>query len=303
MSLNSVLGKKAHGGTHEQVRGSSSILPALLLFGHSVVSGSCPTLCNPMDCSMPRSSIHHLLEFTQTHVHWTDDAVQPSHSLYPPSAPSLNVSQHQGLFQQVSSSNWVAKVLELSFSISPSNEYSGLISLRIDWLDLLAVQGTLKSLLQHRSSEASIVWCSAFFMVQLSHRIWLLENYSFDYMNICWQVLQGIFLTQGSNWGLLHCRQILYCLSHQGSLLCAYWMDLLLTLLPLVDALGQPSQVALLISTLSASPSSIYPVTPSAFLSSYFLGNVMRRSESIPSNCFPCTYISIHLHSLFPSSE
>ena len=85
-------------------------------------------------------------------------------------------------------------------------------------------------------------------------------------MDVCWQVLQGIFLIQGSNWGLLHYRQILYCLSHQGSLLCVYWMDLLLTLLSLVDALGQPSQVPLLISTLSASPSSIYPVTPFGYL-------------------------------------
>ena len=81
----------------------------------------------------------------------------------------FNFSQHQGLFQWVSSSHQVAKVLELQFSISPSNEYSGLISFRIDWSDLLAVQGTLKSLLHHCSSKASILWWSAFFIVHLSH--------------------------------------------------------------------------------------------------------------------------------------
>ena len=86
-----------------------------------------------------------------------------------PSPPALNLSQHPGLFQWVSLSHHVAQVLEPQFTISPSNEYSGLISFRIDWFDLLAVQETLKSLLQHHSSEASILWPSAFFMVQLSH--------------------------------------------------------------------------------------------------------------------------------------
>ena len=81
------------------------------------------------------------------------------------------------------------KYWSFSFSISPSNEYSGLISFRMDWLDLLAVQGTLKSLLQHHSSKASILWHSAFFIVQLSYPywLWLLENHSFDYMDLCWQ--------------------------------------------------------------------------------------------------------------------
>ena len=105
------------------------------------------------------------------------------------------------------------KYWNFSFSINPSNEYSGLISFRMDWLDLLAVQGTLKSLLQHHSLKASILWCSSFYMIQLTsvHHYW--KNY--------WSGLPfpspGIFLTQGSNLGLLHCRQILYCLSHQGS--------------------------------------------------------------------------------------
>ena len=122
-----------------------------------------------MDCSMPGLPVHHQLpEFTQTHDHWVSDAIQPSHLLSSPS-PAFNLAQHQGLFQWVSSSHQVAKVLEFSFSSSPSNEYSGLTSFRMDWLDLLAVQWTLKSFLQHHSSKASILWQSAFFTVQLSH--------------------------------------------------------------------------------------------------------------------------------------
>ena len=124
-----------------------------------------------MDCSTPGFPVHHqLLELAQTHVHWVTDAIQPSHPLSSPSPPAFNLSQHQGLFKWVSSSHQVAKVLE--FQLHPdslSNEYSGLISSRIDWLDLLAVQGTPKSLLQHHSSKASILWHSAFFTVQLSH--------------------------------------------------------------------------------------------------------------------------------------
>ena len=128
---------------------------------------SCLTLCNPMDCSMTGFPVHHQLpEFTQTHVHWVGDAIQPFHPLSSPSS-AFNLSQHQGLFKWVSSSHQVAKVL--SVNISPSNEHSGLISFRMDWLDLLAVQGTLKSLLHHHSSKASILQHSAFFVVQLSH--------------------------------------------------------------------------------------------------------------------------------------
>ena len=124
-----------------------------------------------MDCSTPGLPVHHQLpEFTQTHVHQVgDDAIQPSHPLPSPSSPAFNLSQHQGLCQWVNSLHQLAKVLELSFSISPSNEYLGLISFRIDWFDLLAVQGALKSLLQHHILKASIFWCSAFFIVQLSH--------------------------------------------------------------------------------------------------------------------------------------
>ena len=123
-----------------------------------------------MNLSTPDLPVHHQLpETTQTHVHWVGYAIQPSHPLSSSSPPAFNLSQHQGLFKWVSSLHQVAKGLSFSFSISPSNEYSGLISLRMDWLDLLAVQGTLKSLFQHHSSKASILPCSAFFIVQLSH--------------------------------------------------------------------------------------------------------------------------------------
>ena len=129
------------------------------------VAQSCPTLCDPMNYSTPGLPVHHNLpESTQTHVHWVSDAIQPSHLLSLLS-PALNLSQHQGLFQRVSSSHQVAKYWSFSLSLSPSNEHS----FRMDWLDLLAVQGTLKSLLQHRSSKASILQRSAFFIVQLSH--------------------------------------------------------------------------------------------------------------------------------------
>ena len=136
----------------------------------SSVAQSCPTLCDPMDCSTSGLPVHHqLLEPTQTQVHRVGDAIQPSHRLLSPSPPTFSLSQHQGLFKWVSSSHQVAKVLGFHFSISPSNEYSGLISFRTDWLDLLAVQGTLKSLLQCHSSKTSILRCSAFLIVQLSH--------------------------------------------------------------------------------------------------------------------------------------
>ena len=109
------------------------------------------------------------------------DAIQPSHSLLFPSPPTFNLSQHQGLFQWVSSLHQVAKVLEFQLSISPSNEYSGLISFRIDWLDLLAIQEALKSILQHHSSKASILEYSAFFMVELAQPYMTTkENLNFD---------------------------------------------------------------------------------------------------------------------------
>ena len=155
------------------------------------VTQSYLTLYDLMDCSMPDFSVHHQLpELTQTHVHQVSDAIQPSHSLSSPSPLALSLSQHEGLFKWISwghiqieseglekkrysnesaiSMRW-PKYWSFSFSISPSNEYSGLISFRIHWFHLLAVQGTLKSLLQHHSSKASILWGSAFFIVQLSN--------------------------------------------------------------------------------------------------------------------------------------
>ena len=118
----------------------------------------------------PGLPVHHQLpEFTQTHVHWVGNAILTSHPLSSLSPPTFNFSQHQSLFQWVRSSIRWLKHWSFSLNISPSDEYSGLISFRMDWLDLLAVQETLKSLLQHHSSKASILWRSAFFIVQLSH--------------------------------------------------------------------------------------------------------------------------------------
>ena len=123
-----------------------------------------------MNCSTLGLPAHHqLLEFTQTHIHRVSDANQPSHPLLTPSPPAPNLSQHQNLFQWVNSLHEAAKYWSCSFSIIPSKEHPGLISFRMDWLDLLAVQGTFKSLLQHHSSKAPILWLSAFFTVQLSH--------------------------------------------------------------------------------------------------------------------------------------
>ena len=123
-----------------------------------------------MDCSTPGLHVHRQLQqFTQTNVHWVDDAIQPSHPLSSPSPPALNLSQHQVFSNEsVLCIRW-PKYWSFSFNISPSNEHPGLISFRMDWLDLLAVQGILKSLLQHYSSKASILWHPAFFIVQLSH--------------------------------------------------------------------------------------------------------------------------------------
>ena len=137
----------------------------------SSVTQSYSTFCDPTDCSVPGLPVHYQLpEFIQTHVHWDGDAIQPSHSLSSPSPPTFNLSLHQGLFKWVSSTYQVGKVLEFQLQHQSFQWYSGLISFRIDWLDLLAVQGSLKSLLQHHSSKPSILWCSPFFIVQLSHQ-------------------------------------------------------------------------------------------------------------------------------------
>ena len=121
-----------------------------------------------MNCSTPGLPVHYQLpEFTQTHVHRVGDAIQLSHPLSSPSPPAPNPSQHQS-FPMSQLFAWGGqRIGSFSFSISPSNEHPGLISFRMDWLDLLAVQGILRSLLQHHSSKASMLRCSAFFTVQL----------------------------------------------------------------------------------------------------------------------------------------
>ena len=136
----------------------------------SSVTQSCLTFCDLMDCSTPGLPVHHQPpEPTQTHVHWVGDAINHLilHRpllLLPSIFPSIRVFSNESALHI----RW-PKYWSFSFRISPTNEHSGLISFRMDWLDLLAVQGTLKSLLQHHSSKASILWCPAFFRVQLSH--------------------------------------------------------------------------------------------------------------------------------------
>ena len=146
----------------------SVFMSKFLFIRISSVTQLCPTLCDPLDCSTPGFPVHHQFpEFTQTHAHWVGDAIQPSHPLLSPSAPpsifpSIRVFSNELVLHIRWPNYW-------SFRISPSKEYSELISFRTEWFDLLAVQGTLKSLLQHHSSKASTLWCSAFFTVQLSH--------------------------------------------------------------------------------------------------------------------------------------
>ena len=122
-----------------------------------------------MDCSTPGLPVpHHLQEFAQVHVYCISDAIQPSHPLMPSSPlPSIFPSIRDFSNESAVHIRW-PKYWSVNFSMSPSNQYSGLISLKIDWFDLLAVQGTFRSLLQHHSLKASILWCSAFFTVQLS---------------------------------------------------------------------------------------------------------------------------------------
>ena len=131
------------------------------------VTQSCLTFCDPMDCSIPGFPVlYHLAELAQTHIHWIGDAnhliLRCPLLLLPSIFPSIRVFSNKLALHIRWPKYWC-------FSISPSNEYSGLISFRIDWFDLLAVQGTLNSLLQHRSSKTSILWHSAFFILQLSH--------------------------------------------------------------------------------------------------------------------------------------
>ena len=152
---------------------------------HVVQFSRVPTVCDTMDCSTPGLPVHHhLLKLMSIEL------VMPSNHLIlcrpllllPSIFPSIRDFSNESALHI-----WWPKYWSFSFSISPSNEYSGLISFRMDWLDLLAVQRTLKSLLQHHSSKASVLWCSAFFMVQLTsmHDYW--KNHSFDQMDLCRQ--------------------------------------------------------------------------------------------------------------------
>ena len=136
----------------------------------SVQSLSRVRLCDPMNRSTPGLPVHHQLpEFTQTQVHQVSDAIQPSHPLLSPSPPAPNPSSIRVFSNESTLHMRWPKYWNFSFTIIPSKEIPGLISFRMDWLDLLADQGTLKSLLQHHSPKASILRCSAFFTVQLSH--------------------------------------------------------------------------------------------------------------------------------------
>ena len=154
------ISRAQHSGCH--------MVDAQVLFRS--IAQSCPTLWDPMNRSTPGLPVHHQLpESTQTHVHWVRDAIQSSHPLSSPSPPALNLSQHRVFSNESALCIRGPKSWSFSFNISPSNEHPGLISFRMDWLDLLGVQGTLQSLLQHYSSKASILWRSAFFIVQLSH--------------------------------------------------------------------------------------------------------------------------------------
>ena len=151
------------------------------------VAKSCPNLCNPMDYSMPGYPVsHYLWEFPQMYVHWVGDAIQPSHLLSAPSPtfnlPSIRVFSNESVLRI----RW-PKYWSFSFSISPYNEYSRLISFRMDWLDVLVVQRTLKSLLQHHSSKASTLWNSAFFIVQLSHPYMTTGKTITDLTDLCQQ--------------------------------------------------------------------------------------------------------------------
>ena len=167
MLLNCNAGEDSRESLGHQGKQGDQISESSVQF--SSVAQLCPTLCDPTNCSMPGLPVRHQLpEFTQTHVHRVSDA---SHLilcrpllLLPPIPRSIRVFSNESTLRM----RW-PKYWSFTFSIIPSKEYPGLISFRMDWLDLLAVQGTLKSLLQHHSSKASILQHSAFFTVQLSH--------------------------------------------------------------------------------------------------------------------------------------
>ena len=158
---------------------AQGVLAGQDLFSLLVVSNSLRSL----DCSMPGFPIYHQFpELAHTHAPQVSDAIHPSYPLSSSSLPAFSLSQHQGLFQWVTAwHQYWPKYWNFSFNISPFNEYSGLISFRMDWLDLLTVQGTLNSRLQHHSSKVSVLWHSAFFYsptLTSMHDCW--KNHSFD---------------------------------------------------------------------------------------------------------------------------
>ena len=153
---------------------------------HCSVTQSCLTACYPTDCSMPSFPVpHHLLELAQTHVLWVDDAIQPSHPLPPLHVLSVLPRTRTFPSESVLHSRW-PKYWRFNFSISPSKEYSGLISFRINWFYLLADWETLKSFLQYHNEKASILQRSAFFMVQLSH-LYMATGKTTALTDFCWK--------------------------------------------------------------------------------------------------------------------
>ena len=164
--------KRWMANKHKKIRSISSVMREMqinaIMISHytpiqfSSVTQSYLTLCNPMNPSTPDLPVHHkLLEPTQTHVYWVSDGINISFSVVP-------FSSHPQSFPE-SGSFPMSQLFASDGQISPFNEHPGLISFRMDWLYLLAIQGTLKSLLQHHSSKASILQCSAFFTVHPSH--------------------------------------------------------------------------------------------------------------------------------------
>ena len=157
------------------------------------VTQSCPTVCDPMNCSTLYSVQQASLSFTiswslfKLNIHWVSDAIQPSHPLssllfLPSMFHSIRVFSNELVLHNRWPNYW-----SLSFSISPSNKYSGLISFRIDWFDILTVQGILKNLLQHHSLKASILWCSDLFTVQIACSYMTTGKTIALYMDLCWQ--------------------------------------------------------------------------------------------------------------------
>ena len=166
----------------------------------SSVAQSCPTLCDPMNRSTPGLPVHHQLpEFTQTHVHRVSEAIQPSHPLSSPSAPALNPSQHQSLFSESTLHMRWPKYWSFSFSIIPSKEIPELISFRMDWLDLLAVQGTLKDYKYVRFWNALL--CSADLCDNLSWEITHLNGPPvLDRCSLCFKEKPS----EGKEGGIIH---------------------------------------------------------------------------------------------------